>query len=417
MDWGRYLTATLYVVLVVAAGLCFWSFLRSDVYRVQTDEIMSQTFEIQDRASQAREKLATIKGYLFVAAATKQPQPRLLAEVMLLSFNLKALSQLEYVDRFLDAPEIDLLKRTVTAIDETLLPHIRANGQLDEALQSVAKFEADVFRISGATLAHSLTLRATAAIEANAIRNKLFFAVAILVLSIAVLFILQQNSLARRKDHHIRSFASLFAHMTRSRIAALRLFLSYLGSDRPPSPEALSAARSTISELDDINEGMMTMGHARTRSKTATLGDLLVDIEKSCPTELHMEIDDVASATVVPASQFHLLIDELVRNSVNAVVRRPDPLITIKAEVRHRFWRRAQLVLTVTDNGVGMTSSILAKAREPFFSTKAGVHVGLGLTNCVELVRTMAGRLKITSEPNSGTVVRIEYALVAQSLK
>jgi signal transduction histidine kinase len=411
MKWSRYVTTTLYAVLVVAAGLCFWSFLRADLYRVQTDEIMSQTFEIQDRASQAREKLATIKGYLFIAAATNKPQPRLLPEVMLLVFNLKALSQLEYVDRFLDAPEIDMLKRTVAEIDESFLPHIRANNQLEEPLQSVAKFETDIFRVSGATLAHSLTLRATAAIEAKAVRNKLFFAVAILVSSIAVLFILQQSSIARRKDHHIRSFASLFAHMTRSRIAALRLFLDYQRDDRPPKSEALEHARSTIAELDTINEGMMTMGHARSQSRTVTLGELLSDIEKHCPISLSMDIDDDARSAVVPASQFHLLIDELVGNSVNAVTRKKDPRITIKGEVIHRLWRRSQLVLTVTDNGVGMSSSILAKASEPFFSTKAGVHVGLGLTNCVELVRTMAGKLKITSAPDSGTVVRITYSL------
>lgn len=411
MNWSRYITAALYGVLLLAAGFCLVSFLRADNYRVQTDEIMSQTFEIQDRASQAREKLANIKGYLVVAVATQQPQPRLLSEAMLLSFNLKALSQLKYVDRFLDAPELDILNRTVATIDATLLPHIKANDQLSEALESVSTFEADIFRISGATLAHSLTLRATAAIEANAMRNKLFFASAILVSGVAFLLIFQRSSLARRKDQHIRSFASLFAHMTRSRIAALRLFLDYLAGDRLPSPEAVEAARSTIAELDSINEGMMTMGHARVGSRTTTLGELLVDIEKNCPLKLRMEIEEEAKAAVVPASQFHLLIDELVGNSVNAVAAARDPRITIKAELKRRLWRRAQLILTVTDNGVGMTSSLLVKAHEPFFSTKAGVHVGLGLTNCVSLVKTMAGKLKITSAPGSGTIVRITYVL------
>ncbi|MGH6858724.1 MAG: sensor histidine kinase [Phyllobacterium sp.] len=411
MNWNRSITAALYGVLVLAASFCLFSFLRADNYRVQTDEIMSQTFEIQDRASQAREKLANIKGYLLVAAATGQPQPRLLSEVMLLSFNLKALSQLDYVGRFLDAPELDVLDRTVVTIDETLLPLLRAHGRLGEALEAISKFEADIYRISGVTLAHSLTLRATAAIEAHAMRNKLFFALAILVSGVAFLLIFQRSSLARRQDQHIRSFASLFAHMTRSRIAALRLFLDYLAGDRLPSAESLEAARNTIAELDSINEGMMTMGHARVQSRTTTLGELLTDIERNYPIRLRMEIDEDARAAIVPAFQFHLLIDELVGNSVNAVSAARDPQITIKAELKPRFLRRAQLIITVTDNGIGMSSSLLAKASEPFFSTKAGVHVGLGLTNCVSLVKTMAGKLKITSAPGSGTVVRITYVL------
>ncbi|MBN9137608.1 MAG: sensor histidine kinase, partial [Phyllobacterium sp.] len=61
--------------------------------------------------------------------------------------------------------------------------------------------------------------------------------------------------------------------------------------------------------------------------------------------------------------------------------------------------------------GIGMSPSTLAKAKEPFFSTKAGVHLGLGLTNCMELVKTMAGKFKITSTPDVGTTVRISYAL------
>ncbi|MCO4318081.1 ATP-binding protein [Phyllobacterium sp. 21LDTY02-6] len=411
MNWRKYITAALYGALLLGAGFCLLSFLRADNYRVQTDEIMSQTFEIQDRASQAREKLANIKGYLIVAVATQQPQPRLLAETMLLSFNLKALAKLDYVDRFLDVPELDVLHRTVAAIETSLLPHIKANDQLKEALESIPTFEADIFRISGATLAHSLTLRATAAIEANAMRNKLLFACALLVLGVAFLLIFQRSLLARRKDEHVRSFASLFAHMTRSRIAALRLFLDYLAEDRLPSPGSVEAARSTIAELDSINEGMMTMGHAKVGSKTTTLGELLVDIEKNCPLELQMEIDEEANAAVVPASQFHLLIDELVGNAVNAVAGSNDPRITIKAELKRRLWRRTQLITTVSDNGVGMTSSFLVRAHEPFFSTKAGVHVGLGLTNCVSLVKTMAGKLKITSAAGLGTTVRITYVL------
>jgi signal transduction histidine kinase len=411
MQWGKYLTITLYVVLLVAAGLCFWSFLRADLYRVQTDEIMSQTFEIQDRASQAREKLATIKGYLFLAAKTGEPQPRLLSEVRLLTFNLKALSQLEYVDRFLDPPDIGTLKRTVVAIEESLLPHIKANDQLDEALQSISNFETDVFRISGATLAHSLTLRATAAIEANAVRNKLFFAVAILVSSIAVLFILQQGLLLRRKDHHIRSFSSLFAHMTRTRIAALRLFLSYLAIGRSPPSEMVNAARNTIAELESINEGLMTIAHAKSKSRSVPLRTLVENIDIQCPIKPQWDIDPMAGSSRVPASQFHLLLDELVRNAVNAVSQKTEPLIFVKASVRRRLLRGPQLILIVSDNGIGMNAKTLARAKEPFFSTKAGAHVGLGLTNCVEMVKTMAGTFKITSVPGTGTTVRITYSL------
>lgn len=134
------------------------------------------------------------------------------------------------------------------------------------------------------------------------------------------------------------------------------------------------------------------------------------DIVQSSIHELKVDTEE-ADEVQIPASQFHLLIDELVRNAINAVVGRTDPVISIKAIVQKRFLRRSQLILTVTDNGTGMSQELLAKAKEPFFSTKAGTHVGLGLTNCVELMKTMAGSLDISSTPGKGTSVRIRYSI------
>ena len=137
----------------------------------------------------------------------------------------------------------------------------------------------------------------------------------------------------------------------------------------------------------------------------------LDDIETHHAVKPQLDIEQAAREALVPASQFHLLIDELVRNAVNAVGQEPEPLILIKANVRRRLLRGPLLVLVVTDNGIGMNASTLTKAKEPFFSTKAGVHVGLGLTNCVEMVRTMAGTLRMTSVAGAGTTVRITYSL------
>ncbi|MBP0500737.1 hypothetical protein J8J32_21930, partial [Mycobacterium tuberculosis] len=84
----------------------------------------------------------------------------------------------------------------------------------------------DIFRTAGSTLAHSITLQGTATSAADVARNKLLGAAGALIL--VGLLMHQRSLLARRKDQHIRSFSTLFAHMTRTRIAALRLFLGYV---------------------------------------------------------------------------------------------------------------------------------------------------------------------------------------------
>jgi len=62
--------------------------------------------------------------------------------------------------------------------------------------------------------------------------------------------------------------------------------------------------------------------------------------------------------------------------------------------------------ISVTDTGVGMDETILAKAREPFFTTKGpGKGTGLGLSMVQGLAIQSGGALRIRSKAGEGTTV------------
>jgi PAS domain S-box-containing protein len=64
--------------------------------------------------------------------------------------------------------------------------------------------------------------------------------------------------------------------------------------------------------------------------------------------------------------------------------------------------------VSVADTGQGMPPDVLARATEPFFSTKPlGKGTGLGLAQVYGIVRQSGGTLRIESEEGVGTIVRL----------
>ena len=64
--------------------------------------------------------------------------------------------------------------------------------------------------------------------------------------------------------------------------------------------------------------------------------------------------------------------------------------------------------LSVTDTGIGMDTATLARAMEPFFTTKGiGKGTGLGLSMAHGLAEQSGGRLVLRSKPGSGTTAEL----------
>ncbi|MET1068165.1 MAG: PAS domain S-box protein [Pseudomonas prosekii] len=66
------------------------------------------------------------------------------------------------------------------------------------------------------------------------------------------------------------------------------------------------------------------------------------------------------------------------------------------------------LMIAVSDNGTGMTPSVLAKAFDPFFTTKPiGQGTGLGLSMIYGFAQQSGGHASLDSVPDQGTCVRL----------
>jgi CheY-like chemotaxis protein len=68
----------------------------------------------------------------------------------------------------------------------------------------------------------------------------------------------------------------------------------------------------------------------------------------------------------------------------------------------------AYVCITVADTGHGMAPDVLARALEPFYSTKPlGKGTGLGLAQVYGIAQQSGGTVRIESAPDEGTKVRV----------
>jgi PAS domain S-box-containing protein len=129
-------------------------------------------------------------------------------------------------------------------------------------------------------------------------------------------------------------------------------------------------------------------------------------LERTTLSRVHLEMDLAPDLPAIRGDQ-SALTNAIMNLCVNAVDAMPE---NGTLTLRTRVLERGRIEVQVQDNGSGMSQEVLAKALDPFFTTKnPGKGTGLGLSMVYSTVKAHDGKLKIQSEPGRGTCVRMLF--------
>jgi len=106
------------------------------------------------------------------------------------------------------------------------------------------------------------------------------------------------------------------------------------------------------------------------------------------------------------------VVINLLANALDAVSDHPQPKVSLTL-VRSG----GKAVMTVRDNGTGISEDVLPQIFDPFFTTKSvGAGLGLGLSIAYKIVHDFAGSLSAANDANGGAVFTMSLPLADENL-
>ncbi|MND53085.1 C4-dicarboxylate transport sensor protein DctB [compost metagenome] len=135
---------------------------------------------------------------------------------------------------------------------------------------------------------------------------------------------------------------------------------------------------------------------------------LLAKRRRAMAVELVRDLPDATLWVQAGETRLRQVLGNLLANALDALTEKANPRrLMLSAEQRD-----GNVYLYIRDNGPGFTSEALARAREPFFTTKTRTQgLGLGLAICDTLMRALGGELLLGNHPEGGALLTLQLRM------
>ncbi len=188
--------------------------------------------------------------------------------------------------------------------------------------------------------------------------------------------------------------------------------------------KATEAGMDAVQRGSKLTRQLLTFARRQVlKPETVNPNALLLHVEASLrrtvgdTTALRVEMNPTLHPTRIDADEFETAVLNLVSNARDAmagrlgritVSTRNEAVYVVAPDTTDQLAAGDYVVVSVTDDGIGMDQATLMQVFEPFFTTKEfGRSSGLGLSQVYGFARAAGGRVSLASTLGQGTCVEM----------
>ena len=224
------------------------------------------------------------------------------------------------------------------------------------------------------------------------------------------------------RDNAWREMAKQVAHEIKNPLTPMKLSLQHLqrsihhkrGNTEELSLRMCDTLMNQVDNLQQIADEFSNFGSLpQSDNQRILLNDVVERIHDLFRNRQDMDIhliepiDDIG--VYADKNQLIRVLNNIVKNSIQAI---PEDK---KGYIELRLWKESnKAIITVKDNGVGISEDQREMIFKPRFTTKSSGS-GLGLAIAANMIDSMGGTIRFESEQNLGTTFFIELPLIRTS--
>ena len=218
---------------------------------------------------------------------------------------------------------------------------------------------------------------------------------------------LSQRLLRAKELEAFQTMSAFFVHDLKNTSSTLSLMLQNLPAhfnDPAFREDALRGISKAVNHVNDLIRRLtLVRQELQINPVEADLGEVVArvlgELGPAMPVKLTRELRPLPKQLLDP-NQIHKVVTNLVLNAREAV--------TTSGEIRVETeqWN-GWTVLTVTDNGCGMSREFLNRSLFRPFQTTKKEGIGIGMFQSKMIVEAHHGKIEVESEPGQGTTFRV----------